>query len=374
MPEANCAAPADRGRVDKSLFFQYLLPADECAMMQMHQALRNGGNAVLPDFAQLLLELYGAARVLSVAEFPEFAFSLIGTALRFDAARYTTLKLLHPGAVVYTTHLHNDRVDTAFDWEQINRHDTVIPAVEAAPGRALSFHQPTHFAGRDKAIMRDFIQRTGHLNNLVIALHDGDDLWRSLSLYRAKAEDRYAQRDQRVLQALMPHLVEAMRINEDLAVRAAQADASARASLAIAGPDGAIHFAGPRFVELMRCEWPQWPSTHLPAYVFDGLQHVGGRGYTGRAIELSACRRGELVFVRARRSSPHAHLSPRERRVAALYAVGYSHKAIARELQLSPATVRNHLQRIYAKLGVNDKAQLAVLVARQQDFEGGVDG
>ena len=90
--------------------------------------------------------------------------------------------------------------------------------------------------------MRDFIQRTGHRNNLVIALLDGDEgLSKSLSLYRAGPEDRYAERDGRAVEALMPHVVEALRINESLGALAVRADANARASLAIAGVNGALH-------------------------------------------------------------------------------------------------------------------------------------
>lgn len=326
------------------------------------------------DYGQLLLELYGAARELSVAEFPAAAFALLESALRFDAARYTTLKFLHPGAVVCASHVRNDSVDTVFDWEQINRHDAVIASVEAAPGRALAFHAPTLFAGREKAVMRDFIQRTGHQNVLVMGLHDeGDDLWRSLSLYRSRADDRYAQRDRRLLEALMPHVVEALRINEALGARTEPTEAGERASLAIAGPDGAIHFAGPRFVELMRREWPQWPGTRLPDCILACIRAAGGHGYSGQAIAVRAEPGGGLLFVRVRASIPHACLSAREQHVATLYGNGRTHKAIARELQLSPATVRNHLQHIYSKLGVNGKAQLATLMARDEGFEARVE-
>jgi DNA-binding CsgD family transcriptional regulator len=326
---------------------------------------RRKGIVVLSEYG-LLLELYGAACEMNVAEFPQFAFALMHSVLRFDAGRYTSLQFLHPGARAYTTHLHNDSVDTAFDWEQINRHDTVIAAVEAAPGQALGFHARSLFAGRDQAVMRDYIQRTGHHNNLVIGLRDGSgqDLWRSLSLYRSRPDDRYTRRDQRVLEALMPHFVQALRINEALGVCKAPVDAGTRAALAIATQDGAIHFAGPGFVELMRMEWPQWPSARLPACVVDRMRSTGVPGYSGRSIELSVHRSGKLLFMHARASSAVARLSARERRVAALYGAGRSYKAIARELQLSPATIRNHLQHVYAKLGVHGKAQLAVLLDR----------
>jgi DNA-binding CsgD family transcriptional regulator len=312
----------------------------------------------------LLLELYRGARELSVAEFPGYAFGLLTAVLRFDTARYTALKFLDPGAIVCTSHSWKEATHTVFDWEQINRHDTVVPTVLAAPGRAFNFHQRTMFAGPGLAIMRDFIERTEHRNNLVIALRDDDEgLWKSLSLYRAGPDDRYAERDRQLLQALMPHVVEALRINETLGALVVHAGADGRASLAIAGTDGSLHYVGPRFVELMRLEWPQWSSTRLPASALDGLR-AGGRDWSGRAVEIDVERIGELLFVRARALHSSARLSSRERRVATLYGAGRSHKEIARELALSPVTVRNHLQRIYAKLSVSDKAELATVMSR----------
>jgi GAF domain-containing protein/DNA-binding CsgD family transcriptional regulator len=52
-------------------------------------------------------------------------------------------------------------------------------------------------------------------------------------------------------------------------------------------------------------------------------------------------------------------LSTREREVADAYAAGQSYKEIARELGLSPTTVRSHLRTVYGKLGVTSKIELA---------------
>ncbi len=52
-------------------------------------------------------------------------------------------------------------------------------------------------------------------------------------------------------------------------------------------------------------------------------------------------------------------LSNREQEVAAAYAGGQSYKEIARDLGLSPTTVRSHLRTVYSKLGVTSKIALA---------------
>jgi DNA-binding NarL/FixJ family response regulator len=52
-------------------------------------------------------------------------------------------------------------------------------------------------------------------------------------------------------------------------------------------------------------------------------------------------------------------LTDRERQVAKLAANGVPSRHIAAELFLSTRTVENHLQRVYAKLGVAGRAELA---------------
>ncbi|MEZ4618345.1 MAG: helix-turn-helix transcriptional regulator [Caldilineaceae bacterium] len=52
------------------------------------------------------------------------------------------------------------------------------------------------------------------------------------------------------------------------------------------------------------------------------------------------------------------HLSPREQEIVRLVAKGYPNKTIAGVLDISPWTVSTHLRRIFAKLGVNSRAEM----------------
>ena len=52
-------------------------------------------------------------------------------------------------------------------------------------------------------------------------------------------------------------------------------------------------------------------------------------------------------------------LTPQEEAVAGLVAQGRSNKEVAAELFLSVKTVQYHLTRIYAKLGVRSRTELA---------------
>lgn len=55
-------------------------------------------------------------------------------------------------------------------------------------------------------------------------------------------------------------------------------------------------------------------------------------------------------------------LTPRERDVAGLVAVGRRNKEIARELGISEGTVKMHLHNLYEKLSVSSRTELALLV------------
>lgn len=60
-----------------------------------------------------------------------------------------------------------------------------------------------------------------------------------------------------------------------------------------------------------------------------------------------------------------AELTEKEVAILGCVAVGLSLEDIARFRQLSPFTVKSHLQRIYSKLYANDRAHAVALAIRQ---------
>ena len=52
----------------------------------------------------------------------------------------------------------------------------------------------------------------------------------------------------------------------------------------------------------------------------------------------------------------------REFDVARRFGQGMDFRKIAEELHISPVTVRNHLQAIYAKLGISNKVEMARII------------
>lgn len=85
------------------------------------------------------------------------------------------------------------------------------------------------------------------------------------------------------------------------------------------------------------------------------------RGETRLTPEIQT----ELVRqIQMRAVEDRPALSPREREVLTLIADGLSAPGIAKQLYLSPATVKTHLQSLYEKLGVSDRAAAVATAMR----------
>ena len=80
-------------------------------------------------------------------------------------------------------------------------------------------------------------------------------------------------------------------------------------------------------------------------------------------------RRGVKTGARRRRAPGGdglGGLSGREREVADLVALGRTNKEIAAELFLSEKTVESHMSRLFGKLGVRSRAEVAEAVGRER--------
>src|SRR3954470_10346288 len=86
--------------------------------------------------------------------------------------------------------------------------------------------------------------------------------------------------------------------------------------------------------------------------ICDAIAAVG-RGETVLAAEVQA---GIAREIRLRSGEERPVLTAREREILGLTANGFSAPQIAERLTLSPTTVRTHLQHLYDKLGVSDRA------------------
>jgi two-component system nitrate/nitrite response regulator NarL len=115
-------------------------------------------------------------------------------------------------------------------------------------------------------------------------------------------------------------------------------------------------------------------SAHLEGEEIVGCVELGAAGYLakdatradileairavahGRTVISSDAQASMAEGIRRRRVAAMEVLSAREQEVLGLLASGASGPQIARQLFLSPATVKSHLHNVYEKLGVSDRA------------------
>jgi two-component system, NarL family, nitrate/nitrite response regulator NarL len=85
----------------------------------------------------------------------------------------------------------------------------------------------------------------------------------------------------------------------------------------------------------------------------------------GRDVMAPGLAGGLAAEIRQRAAPTVPVLSAREREVLNRIACGQSIPAIARELYVAPSTVKTHVQRLYEKLGVSDRAAAVAEAMRQ---------
>lgn len=127
-------------------------------------------------------------------------------------------------------------------------------------------------------------------------------------------------------------------------------------------------------------------ATEDPATVYEALA-AGAAGYLTKESDrdeiiaaVIKCARGEgylpshiagglATEVRHRARGDATLLSPREGEIITLIAQGLSVPDIANRLHLAPTTVRTHVQNLYAKLGVSDRAAAVAEAMRRRLVE-----
>ncbi len=105
-----------------------------------------------------------------------------------------------------------------------------------------------------------------------------------------------------------------------------------------------------------------------PSHAIAALAQLAQAG-TDVSIDFSTEQTlGAPVIIAKRRTTPApVALTPRQQTVCACLARGLSNKAIAAELSISPATVKDHVHAILDRLGLQSRAEVASYLHHGQD-------
>ncbi|MFC0131490.1 hypothetical protein CR105_25650 [Massilia eurypsychrophila] len=181
-----------------------------------------------------------------------------------------------------------------------------------------------------------------------------------MTLWRADRRRPYTVEDKALATRLLSHVLQARQVSKRSP--SAASTAPCQSASVLCSRNGHLYFPGPAVIEMLQSEWPQWEPPRLPEQLVRELQQARHGRYCGTTLDIRAHRDGALITLSVVRKHPLAALTPAEQKVAKCAVHGLQYKEIARELAISPATVRNHLHAIYRKLGVSNKTALGKLV------------
>ncbi|MDB5985291.1 MAG: LuxR family transcriptional regulator [Nevskia sp.] len=191
---------------------------------------------------------------------------------------------------------------------------------------------------------------TGHLDAR-------SGLYSLLSIYRRDRSHPFTEAERVLQRRASFHLFNTASHAFFLHLMRSHQERPTEAAAAAVDIEGLFHEVQPRFIELLDQFFPGREPELLPfALPVCGETAV----LNGLCIRTEALAELRLVFIWP--AGPLDRLTARERQIVYAVAHGLSFKQAARRIGIAPSTVANHLYRIYRKLGVVSRSELATLV------------
>jgi len=310
-------------------------------------------------FSRTLVDLYHVAENSSLSAFPEQALHLLQPWIGFDGAVFGMGENQAEAPVslqIVQAHVYNRDASLLTDYREVAATDPVTGAYLTGLNSPLQVDCQALY--RQQKL--DDVAAFTHKHQIRHLMLYGDaptagNVGRWMVLYRSDNCAFHASQTE-CLHAAWFHVSRAIDLNRSAVLNRLDPQHVLRAS-ALVGIRGAIEAGDPHFFTLLAREWPACSHNSLPA----ALLHCAEKGlvYRGRHIEVTVRRQDTYLVCVAHAIDQQALLTPGEYAVARRFAEGLSSKEIARELGVSPHTVRSQLSNAYSKLDVHDKAALA---------------
>jgi len=313
----------------------------------------------------MLIALHHGANVVSPDKFREYALDLVQTLIPFDSA-------------VWGKHICNGNDLAASEnflyglqtegLEAVRQLNTWLAAeLSVQPWITVNFDYSQPPRDLTEELLQPF--DTGCLKHCLCTT--GYDPFSQsphhVILGRNNPERPFTEEERQLKQYLMPHLETACDQNYRQLPQNSNnnlLEKERRQSNALMNVQGVLLAAEPRFINLLNLEFTDWKSPLLPDPLLKSFLEQNKDRYVGNNITLTASRRSSMWLVWARPKQPIDDFSTRTLKLAAYFAEGHNHKEIGQIMDISPATVRNHISIIYKKLQVSNKSQLAKLLSK----------
>ena len=182
-------------------------------------------------------------------------------------------------------------------------------------------------------------------------------LYSPLTLYRKDRAADFTGDDRSLQKRATFHLFQAASHAFFLHLMRTHTERPLNSAAAVVDRERRYYEAQPRFLDLVEKHFPQHDGQTLPFAppAAGKAEHLGELCIKAEVL-------GDLVCVYLWTAGPLDRLTAREREIVYAVTQGLSFKQAARKIGVAPSTVANHLYRIYRKLEVNSRSELAGLV------------
>ena len=216
-------------------------------------------------------------------------------------------------------------------------------------------------------IYRDCFARYG-ITRLLSTAHANErsGLYSLVTLYRKSRDAHFTAAEKAAQQRLAYHLFQAHAHHWFLHLkRTFVGERAPGGAAAIVDGQRMYYEVQSRFLDLIEAHVPGGGGHRLPFEVPEPGEVLRIDGLCVKAEPL-----GDLHCVMIWPAGPLDTLTAREREVVYAVTQGLSFKQAARRIGVAPSTVANHLYRVYRKLGVHGRTELAALVYPHKDEPG----
>lgn len=318
------------------------------------------------DLSELLIALHHGANVVSPDKFREYALGLVHAVIPFDAAIWGRHGRLGDQQAACEMHLHGQPAEILENLESIRYLDALLTDSQIAqPWITVNFNYsepPCELTPE----LQQHIHTIGLMHCLCTMGYDPlSQTPHHIMLGRNDVGRPYSEQERQLKQFLIPHLEAACNHNYRLIPQTSNTNPhpERRQANALTNSQGVLFETEPRFLQLLMTEFPNWHGPHLPEPLLKTFIEQNSDRHVGTTITLTASRRSSMWLLWARPKQPIDDFSERTMKLATYFAEGHNHKEIGQLMNISPATVRNHISVIYKKLQINNKSQLAQMLS-----------
>jgi DNA-binding CsgD family transcriptional regulator len=321
-------------------------------------SVQNEPNERVDAVDRYIARLYRSVLAVSPSEYRSWALTRLAQVVPHDAAiwasgsiesfRFHTVTMVgplpkdFPSRLEATHHINPLFQRIIADLDQPTDMESVLDDE--------AFHRSELYRQAFKPVGIERILSTAHMD-------ERSGLYSLVTLYRKNPQARFSTTEKDAQRRINFHLFNAH--SHAFFVNQLQgSDRPPGSGAAVVDATGVFHEAQPRLLDALDKHFPRRAK---PQQLPFALPKAGTTVMVdGLAVKCQPL--GDLFLLHIWEAGPLDRLTAREREIVHAVAQGLSFKQAARKIGVAPSTVANHLYRVYRKLGVSSRTELAGLV------------